>query len=224
MTSFTTAGSFALTVIDKWHRECVALQADFALAGQSVVDALEDVATTHELPYAITVDHGTEFTSKALDEWCYRRGVKLDFIRPGKPTENGFIESFNSRLRVLRACWPSAARQPITHSRCSERAGRGARVEGTVNSTYFGLLAEFGEANVPPAAQPHTEPLELALLAIQGQTIDENRVIKDVTIDVAGKKYLLKKGTRVMPNIHAGQARTGLKTHLSSESPVARIL
>ena len=54
---------------------------------------------THELPYAITVDHGTEFTSKALDEWCYRRGVKLDFIRPGKPTENGFIESFNGRLR-----------------------------------------------------------------------------------------------------------------------------
>ena len=88
-----------LTVIDKWQRECVALQADFALTGQSVVDALEEVAATHELPYAITVDHGTGFTSKALDEWCYRRGVKLDFIRPGKPTENGFIESFNGRLR-----------------------------------------------------------------------------------------------------------------------------
>ena len=54
---------------------------------------------SRELPYAITVDHGTEFTSKALDEWCYLRGVKLDFIRPGKPTENGFIESFNGRLR-----------------------------------------------------------------------------------------------------------------------------
>jgi putative transposase len=58
-----------------------------------------DVAGTRELPYAITVDHGTEFTSTALDEWCYQRGVKLDFIRPGKPTENGFIESFNGRLR-----------------------------------------------------------------------------------------------------------------------------
>jgi putative transposase len=88
-----------LTIIDKWHRECVALHADFALTGQSVVDALEEIATTHDLPYAITVDHGTEFTSKVLDEWCYRRGVKLDFIRPGKPTENGFIESFNGRLR-----------------------------------------------------------------------------------------------------------------------------
>jgi transposase InsO family protein len=52
-----------------------------------------------KLPYAITVDHGTEFTSKVLDEWCYMRAVKLDFIRPGKPTENCFIESFNGRLR-----------------------------------------------------------------------------------------------------------------------------
>jgi putative transposase len=40
----------------------------------------------------ITGDHGTEFTSRAMDEWAYRRGVKLDFIRPGKPVENGFIE------------------------------------------------------------------------------------------------------------------------------------
>jgi len=88
-----------LTVIDKWHRQCVALHADFALTGQSVVDAMNTIARERELPYAITVDHGTEFTSKALDEWCYLRGVKLDFIRPGKPTENGFIESFNGRLR-----------------------------------------------------------------------------------------------------------------------------
>jgi len=51
------------------------------------------------LPKAITVDHGTEFTSKSLDEWAWNNGVKLDFIRPGKPTENAFIESFNGRLR-----------------------------------------------------------------------------------------------------------------------------
>lgn len=63
------------------------------------MEALRGIGLTHELPYAITVDHGTEFTSKALDEWCYERGVKLDFIRPGKPTENCFIESFNGRLR-----------------------------------------------------------------------------------------------------------------------------
>ena len=48
---------------------------------------------------AITVDHGTEFQSRALEDWAYRRGVQLDFIRPGKPVENAFIESFNGRLR-----------------------------------------------------------------------------------------------------------------------------
>lgn len=88
-----------LTVIDQWSRESVLLEADFALTGQSVVDALERLSRHRPLPKAITVDHGTEFTSKALDEWAYRGGVQLDFIRPGKPVENAFIESFNGRLR-----------------------------------------------------------------------------------------------------------------------------
>lgn len=50
-------------------------------------------------PRSITVDHGTEFQSRALEDWAYRRGVQLDFIRPGKPVENAFIESFNGCLR-----------------------------------------------------------------------------------------------------------------------------
>ena len=57
-----------LTVIDKRHRQCVALHADFSLTGQGIVDAMNDIALGRELPCAITVDHGTEFTSKALDE------------------------------------------------------------------------------------------------------------------------------------------------------------
>jgi putative transposase len=48
---------------------------------------------------SITVDHGTEFMSRALEDWAYQRGVQLDFIRPGKPVENAFVESFNGRLR-----------------------------------------------------------------------------------------------------------------------------
>jgi putative transposase len=88
-----------LTVIDTWHRQCAPLQADYALTRFSVVDAMNAIARERDLPYAITVDHGTEFTSKALDEWCCLRGVKLDFIRPGKPTENALIQSFNARLR-----------------------------------------------------------------------------------------------------------------------------
>lgn len=88
-----------LTVIDQWSRESVRLEANVSLTGRSVVDALEAVSAERPLPRAIRVDHGTEFTSTALDEWAYRRGVTLDFIRPGKPVENAFIESFNGRLR-----------------------------------------------------------------------------------------------------------------------------
>jgi putative transposase len=61
--------------------------------------ALDRVIARHGKPKSITVDHGTEFTSRALDEWAYRRGIALDFIRPGKPVENGHIESFNGKLR-----------------------------------------------------------------------------------------------------------------------------
>jgi len=88
-----------LTGIDKWSRERVLLEADFAFTGQSVVQALEELSAHRPMPRAITVDNGTEFTSKALDEWAWRTGVQLDFIRPGKPVENGIIESFNGRLR-----------------------------------------------------------------------------------------------------------------------------
>ena len=69
-------------------------------SGQAVGEALDRVLPpTAPSPCSITVDHGTEFTSRTLEDWAYRRGVQLDFIRPGKPVENAFIESFNGRLR-----------------------------------------------------------------------------------------------------------------------------
>lgn len=88
-----------LTVVDKWSRESVLLEVDFVLTGMSVVRAFDHLSKQRSLPQAITVDNGTEFTSKVMDEWAWRHGVQLDFIRPGKPVENGMIESFNGRLR-----------------------------------------------------------------------------------------------------------------------------
>ena len=76
------------------------MEANVALTGQSVVDALEALSARRPLPKAITVDHGTEFQSRALEDWAWRRGLQLDFTRPGKPTENAYIESFTGRLRV----------------------------------------------------------------------------------------------------------------------------
>ncbi|WP_324396165.1 integrase core domain-containing protein [Hydrogenophaga sp.] len=88
-----------LRVIDQWSRESVSLEANFRLTGRCVGKALDEAAIERGWPQAIRVDNGTEFTSKALDEWAWRRGVQLDYTRPGKPTDNGLIESFNGRLR-----------------------------------------------------------------------------------------------------------------------------
>ena len=88
-----------LTVVDQLSRESPLIEVDFAMSGQKVAAALEARTTDMPPPASITIDHGSEFTSKALEEWAWRRGVKLDFIRPGKPMENGHIESFNGRLR-----------------------------------------------------------------------------------------------------------------------------
>jgi putative transposase len=88
-----------LTVVDQFTRECLTLFADNALSGEKVAIALDKVVPLRGAPESITVDNGTEFASKAMDLWAYKNGVHLDFIRPGKPVENGYIESFNGKLR-----------------------------------------------------------------------------------------------------------------------------
>jgi putative transposase len=88
-----------LTVIDVYTREALALVADRSLTGIKVAAALTPLIGRRGRPLAITVDNGGEFVSRAMDAWAYAHDVRLEFIRPGKPVENAFIESFNGRLR-----------------------------------------------------------------------------------------------------------------------------
>jgi putative transposase len=88
-----------LTVLDVYTRESLALVADRSLTGVKVAAALTPIVAQRRAPDAITVDNGSEFVSRAMDAWAYAHDVRLDFIRPGKPVENAFIESFNGRLR-----------------------------------------------------------------------------------------------------------------------------
>lgn len=88
-----------LTVVDQYSRQSPLIEPAFAHSGMSVSVVLERVVAELGIPASITVDHGTEFMSRALEDWAWRRGIKLDFIRPGKPNENAHIESFNGRLR-----------------------------------------------------------------------------------------------------------------------------
>ncbi len=89
----------ALAVIDEWSRESLAIEVDLSLTGQRVTRVLDRLATRHGLPAVIQSDNGPEFTSRVLDQWAYHNQVRLQFIEPGEPIQNAFIESFNSRLR-----------------------------------------------------------------------------------------------------------------------------
>lgn len=88
-----------LTLVDNFTRESLAIEVTWRLGGHGVVATLMQVVEEKGLPKSIRVDNGPEFTSKMLDQWAYLNGVKLDFIRPGKPTDNALIEAFNGRFR-----------------------------------------------------------------------------------------------------------------------------
>ncbi len=88
-----------LTVVDQYTRECLCAHAERSQSGEKVAEQLECVIALRGAPESITSDNGSEFAGRAMDYWAHQTGVKLDFIRPGKPVENGYIESFNGRLR-----------------------------------------------------------------------------------------------------------------------------
>lgn len=88
-----------LTIVDNFSRISPMIGVGFSYKGHDVVTALERACSRYGKPERIRVDNGPEFVSKDLDLWAYTHKVVLDFSRPGKPTDNAFIEAFNSRFR-----------------------------------------------------------------------------------------------------------------------------
>ncbi len=96
-----------LTLIDQFTRECLLLHADTTIKGKDVARLLTKLKWRGRCPEVLVSDNGSEFTSKAMATWAHYGGVKLHFIEPGKPTQNGFTESFNGKFRFgcLDATW-----------------------------------------------------------------------------------------------------------------------
>lgn len=96
-----------LTMVDDYTRECPAIEVDTSLGGLRVGRVLDRVVAERGLPEAIVLDNGPEFRGRALAAWSEERGVRLEFIQPGKPVQNAYVESFNGRLRdeCLNANW-----------------------------------------------------------------------------------------------------------------------
>lgn len=88
-----------LPIIDTYTKECFRIEVDTSIGGKRVCTVLSQIAAVRGLPNRIVVDNGPEFISNALDAWAYERGVKLHFIRPGKPVDNAYMESFNGKFR-----------------------------------------------------------------------------------------------------------------------------
>jgi putative transposase len=86
-------------VVDDFNRELLAIEVDFNLPAQRVVRTLDLIAATRGYPLKLRLDNGPEFVSVALADWAEQHGVLLEFIKPGKPMQNGFIERFNRSYR-----------------------------------------------------------------------------------------------------------------------------
>jgi putative transposase len=88
-----------LNIVDEFTRECLAIEVDTSIGGSRVARVLAHLLETRGRPELVVCDNGPEFAGKTLDAWAYQAGVKIHFIRPGKPVENGYIESFNGKFR-----------------------------------------------------------------------------------------------------------------------------
>jgi len=98
--AFTDGRRFrVLAVVDDFSRECLALVADTSLSGLRVTRELDTLMAIRGKPSAIVSDNGTELTSMAVLKWCQQTGIEWHYIAPGKPMQNGFVESFNGRFR-----------------------------------------------------------------------------------------------------------------------------
>ncbi len=88
-----------LNIVDLCTRECLAIEVDTSLPGARVARVLDRLCERHGRPTTIRVDNGPEFAGQVLDPWAYQHGVRLDFIEPGRPMQNGHLESFNGKFR-----------------------------------------------------------------------------------------------------------------------------
>lgn len=103
----------ALAIVDHYTRQCPVIEVDLSLPGARVIRVLERLAEERGLPEAIRVDNGPEFVCDVLRRWCERKRVRLDYIQPGRPMQNGHVESFNGKFRdeCLNTHWFTSLRQ-----------------------------------------------------------------------------------------------------------------
>lgn len=150
----------ALNVVDDHSREAPAIEVDTSLGGQRVTRVLDRLKVERGLPWQIRTDNGPEFTSRAVEQWAYENGVDWQFIEPGRPMENAYVESFNGKFRdeCLNENWftdLADARQKIEQWRQDYNQVRPHSALGYRTPTEFARLAgEAGGGKDAPRKNP----------------------------------------------------------------------
>lgn len=139
-----------LSVLDTCTGEALAIEVDTSLPGARVVQVLDEVITERRLPETIVLDNGPDLISRVLDQWASTHQIQLQFTAPGKPIQNAFIESFNSRFRdeCLNAHWfisLADAQMLIEAWRLDDNNERphGALDHRTPTEVYQGFIRSF---------------------------------------------------------------------------------
>jgi len=164
----------ALTAIDEFSRECLAIEVDVSLTGERVTRVLQRLCELRAVPIIIRSDNGPEFRGRVMDEWASGCGVRLQFIEPGKPIQNAFIESLNSRLReeclneqVFRSL--DDARRKIEHWRNQYNRARPHSSLGYLAPEEF--AASHCHVRSEPAARSAGPAKEMPSGALQRATV-----------------------------------------------------
>jgi putative transposase len=147
-----------LTVVDCYSRESLAIHVGQSLKGEDVVQVLNGIAAQRGRPQVIKSDNGSEFIGKAMDKWAYEHRVALDFSRPGRPTDNAMVESFNGRLR--QECLNEHWFMSLADARTKIEAWRRHYNESRPHSALDWMTPlEFARCSGPrPAASADKEP------------------------------------------------------------------
>jgi putative transposase len=151
-----------LSILDDFSRECLALEVDHGLPAERVTRVLDRLALSRGVPRYLVMDNGPEFRAHVFDVWATRRGVALHFIRPGRPMENAFVESFHGKFRdeCLNTHWFEAlsdARHAIEAWRCWYNTERRHSSLGRATPFEFALRAGL-RASPRRSAQRASDP------------------------------------------------------------------
>lgn len=159
-----------LTLVDNHTRESLAIHVGQRIRGSEVVEVLQKVVTEHGRPRIIQVDNGPEFISKNVDLWAYWNHVQLDFSRPGKPTDNAYVESFNAsfRLECLNEHWFLSledAREKVEEWRRDYNEDRPHSSLGNVTPKEYALQKQLLETAFTAVLEANNEDLQKIKLA-----------------------------------------------------------